>query len=108
MNGGRVDGTNALQLAELGSVPTGPDASYRSFIDGVGVDIQRASAQAGMQQTITQQTDQAQQSASGVNLDEEMTNMVAYQHAYEAAARFLTTVDQMLETLVNGTGMVGR
>ena len=61
-----------------------------------------------MQQTITQQTDQAQQSASGVNLDEEMTNMVAYQHAYDAAARFLTTIDEMLDTLVHNTGTVGR
>ena len=50
----------------------------------------------------------AREAASGVNLDEEMANMVAYQHAYNAAARFLTAIDEALDTLVNGTGRVGR
>jgi len=42
----------------------------------------------------------------GVNLDEEMLQMVQYQHAYEAAARVLTTVDSMLDTLINRTGLI--
>jgi flagellar hook-associated protein 1 FlgK len=37
-----------------------------------------------------------------------MTSMLAYQRAYEGAARFLTSVDQMLDTLINRTGLVGR
>ena len=45
---------------------------------------------------------------SGVNIDEEMTNMVAIQHAFDASARFLTAVDSMLETLIKNTGLVGR
>jgi flagellar hook-associated protein 1 FlgK len=43
-----------------------------------------------------------------VNIDEEMTNMLQFQHAYDAAARFLTAVDQTLDTLINSTGLVGR
>src|SRR5205085_10205950 len=107
VNGGQFDGSNALALAELGQAPNSPDASYRSYIDQLGVDVQRAQTQANIQATITQQTDSATQSASGVNLDEEMTNMIAYQHAYDAAARFLTAVDQTLDTLIHGTGVVG-
>ena len=43
-------------------------------------------------------------SQAGVNTDEEMTNMVEYQKAYEASAKFVTTIDSMLETLINMVG----
>lgn len=45
---------------------------------------------------------------SGVSIDEEMTNLLAYQRAYEAASRLLTTIDSVLEILINRTGLVGR
>jgi len=41
-------------------------------------------------------------------LDEEMSDMIRFQHAYNAAARFMTTYDQILDKLINGTGAVGR
>jgi flagellar hook-associated protein 1 FlgK len=41
-------------------------------------------------------------------LDEEAVNTVRYQRAYEAAARVITTVDEMLDKLINSTGIVGR
>jgi flagellar hook-associated protein FlgK len=47
-------------------------------------------------------------SISGVSLDEEMTNLIMYQHAYDGAARVLTTMDEALETLINKMGIVGR
>ena len=53
-----------------------------------------------------QSLDNARSSYSGVNTDEEMTNMVEFQHAYEASARFMTTIDSMLDTLINHTGLV--
>jgi flagellar hook-associated protein 1 FlgK len=40
------------------------------------------------------------ESISGVNLDEELSNMIKYQHGYQAAARFITTINAMLETLI--------
>jgi flagellar hook-associated protein 1 FlgK len=43
-----------------------------------------------------------------VSLDEEMTNMLAFQHGYQAAARMVTTIDSMLDTLINHTGLVGQ
>ncbi len=47
------------------------------------------------------------QSVSGVSLDEEMTNLVTYQRGYQASARALTSLDEMLDTLINHTGAVG-
>ena len=43
-----------------------------------------------------------------VNIDEEVTMLNSAQHAYQAAARVITTIDEMLDTLINRTGMVGR
>jgi flagellar hook-associated protein 1 FlgK len=57
---------------------------------------------------ITTQVDAARESTAGVDLDEEMTNMIQYQQAYNAAARFITAIDEALDTLINGTGRVGR
>ena len=50
--------------------------------------------------SVQQLTDQ-RSSVSGVSLDEETTNMIRYQRAYEAGARVVTTVDSMLQTLMN-------
>ena len=61
-----------------------------------------------MQSSIATQADGARDSASGVSIDEEMTNMLMYQRAYEGAARVMTAVDEMLDTLVNRVGTVGR
>jgi len=44
-------------------------------------------------------------SISGVNIDEEIAQMIKFQHGYSAAARFITTVDQMLDTIINRMGV---
>ena len=44
------------------------------------------------------------QSTSGVNMDEELANMIKFQHGYEAAAKFVTKVDSMLDTIINRMG----
>lgn len=45
------------------------------------------------------------ESVSGVSLDEEMTNLIKFQKSYSAAARMVTMMDSMLETIVNGMGI---
>ena len=57
---------------------------------------------------MTTEADLSRKSVSGVNLDEEMTNLVAAQRAYQASARLMTAVDEMLDTLISHTGLVGR
>ncbi len=61
-----------------------------------------------LQTMISTQVDAARESVAGVNLDEEMTNMLSYQHAYSAAGRLVTAIDETLDILINRTGLVGR
>jgi flagellar hook-associated protein 1 FlgK len=100
-----ADGSNAQLAAELGNSTTGADAQYRTFISGLGTDVQRAGSQLGTAQAVASQNTAALQGQEGVNTDEEMANMVAFQNAYTAAARVLTTIDSTLDTLINHTGL---
>ena len=95
-------------LGALIDSSSGPDASYRSMIGRLGVESAAATGRSDLQRKFAQAADNDRESVSGVNLDEEMTNMVMSQRAYEASARLLTTVDEMLDTLINRTGLVGR
>ena len=79
LGGGPADETNALALANLATLQGGPGSSYTSLINVLGSDAQRVASQAGIQQNITNNVDGSVQSVQGVNLDEEMTNLVAYQ-----------------------------
>ena len=74
----------------------------------LGIESRTVNRQAATQRLVTEQVDSAREATSGVNIDEEMTNMVAIQHAYDASARFITAVDSMLDTLIRSTGLVGR
>ncbi|MDQ1379955.1 MAG: flagellar hook-associated protein 1, partial [Actinomycetota bacterium] len=103
--GGALDGSIALDLAEMGSSQTGADSVYRQSIVQLGVDTQTATSRDKIQQGSTQSLDNARSQQSGVSIDEEMTNLVEYQHGYDAAARLLTTIDGMLDTLINHTGV---
>jgi flagellar hook-associated protein 1 FlgK len=97
---GALDGSRALVLAEEANNAAGPDNIYRQYIVGLGVEAQTVNQRASTQSAVEQRSDLAQQSQSGVNLDEEMTNMIAYQQAYNAAARFMTAIDESLQTLI--------
>jgi flagellar hook-associated protein 1 FlgK len=84
------------------------DAAYNSLVGQLGTDNRTAINQTDTQQALVDLLDRRRQSLSGVSLDEEATNLVRYQRAYEAAARVMTTYDQMLDKLINSTGVVGR
>lgn len=102
---GREVGHLHLQLATSTS---GADATWSAFVAATGVMSSSARNQVDVQAAISQQADGARASTSGVSLDEEMANMLMYQRAYEGAGRMMTAVDQMLDTLINRTGLVGR
>ena len=101
-------GAKAAQLAELSTAKGGADEVYRRTVVALGVEAQAAGRRVEIQDNILGQIDAARESESGVSLDEEMTNMLAFQKAYEGAARFVSAIDQMLDTLINRTGVVGR
>lgn len=84
------------------------DDYFRSIVAQMGVQAQSATRQAENQSALVDQIDSRRQSVSGVSLDEEMSNMIKFQHAYGAASRFMTTIDQVLDKLINSTGVVGR
>ena len=83
-------------------------ASVRRLIGKLGVDSQGSARRSEIQGVVTEQVDAAREGEAGVNLDEEMTNLLTYQRGYEAASRVLTTINSMLDQLINRTGLVGR
>ncbi len=103
-----ANGNNADAMYKLSLVPGGIDSTYREMIVGLGVQSGVAERDLAVQTVVRNQVDAARESVAGVNLDEEMTNMMAYQHAYSAAARLVTAIDEALNTLINGMGVVGR
>ncbi|MGY1660065.1 flagellar hook-associated protein FlgK [Geodermatophilus sp. SYSU D00705] len=108
--GGAVsgDGINADRFAQLGLAANGVDVNYRALVVALGVEASVAARDLKVQTVISTQVDAARESVSGVNLDEEMTSMLSFQHAYNAAARMVTAIDEALDKLINGTGVVGR
>ena len=105
---GTYDNTIADQMADLGESIDGPDREYQGMIGQLGVAAQASGRRNDIQATVTEQVDASREGQSGVNLDEEMTNLLTYQRGYEAASRVLTTIDSMLDQLINRTGLVGR
>jgi flagellar hook-associated protein 1 FlgK len=83
------------------------EQSYAALVEKVGSDVRAASSEeSNLQTTVTAINDQ-RESVSGVSLDEEMTNLITYQRGYQASARTLTAMSEMLETLIEHTGVVG-
>jgi flagellar hook-associated protein 1 FlgK len=105
---GTLDNSIADQLADLGEATDGPDREYQGMIGQLGVASQATSRRGEIQASVTEQVDSSREAYSGVNLDEEMTNLLTYQRGYEASSRVLTTIDSMLDQLINRTGLVGR
>ncbi len=102
------DGDNADAVSQLSLATDGLDATYRRMVVALGVQTSVAASKAEVQSVVAAQVDAARESVSGVNLDEEMTNMLSFQHAYSAAARMVSAIDEALDTLINRTGLVGR
>lgn len=94
-----------LQAALTNALPSGqtPANAYASLVFQVGNDASNASAQStALGQSVLQLTNQ-QSSESGVSIDEESTNLIRYQTAYEAAARIVSTI-QALSTVTLDMG----
>lgn len=81
---------------------------YSELVAGLGVKVNQAKSFAENYSVLVNQIENEKFAVEGVSLDEEMANMVKFQHAYDAAARVITTMDQALDTVINGMGVVGR
>jgi len=105
---GEFDGSVADQISQLREATDSPDADWRSFVVELGVASASAMRRADVSEVSRSVAENLQLSNASVDVDEEMTNMLNYQRAYEGAARVLTAIDEMLDTLINRTGLVGR
>lgn len=105
--GGNLDASNALSIASYGTLNGGPNASYQALIGNLASQSGQVQQAAQTQASVTDSVDALVQSSDGVSLDEETSNMLTFQRAYQAAARVLTTVDSTLDQLINHTGRVG-
>jgi len=109
----RGDGNNARDLAALkrdlavGGF-SGWDEYWREMVGRVGVvgaEVERSST---VGRLLVKELENRRDMVRGVSLDEEVTNLIRFQHAYAAAARLATVADEMLDVIVNRLGLVGR
>ena len=84
------------------------DDFWRSVAADTGVLSQEAQRMVRNQVLLLSELENKKESISGVSLDEEMTNMIKFQHAYNAAARYITSIDEAIDVIVNRMGVVGR
>lgn len=100
---GRNDVANAIGQLRAGSI----NRLYSSLVAEVGSVVRRARNGEAIQQSLVDNIEDRRQSVQGVSPDEEMTNMIRFQRGYQASARTMSTLDEMLDTLINRTGRVG-
>ncbi len=105
------DAGNALAIADMQHANTigssTIDVAYTQLVTQVGSDVQQATNQVDTTTALVNALQSSRQSVSGVNLDEEMTNLITFQRGYQASARALSAMDSMLDQLINRTGRVG-
>ncbi len=131
---GSKDGTNAVNISSLfnlaadnvsttanvsynGTVVNMNDRSindislnayYQSVMSQLGTDANAIDKKESAQDDLITQIVSWRSSTSGVDWNEELTNMITFQKGYSACSRCLTTMDEMLDRLINSTGTVGR
>jgi len=121
---GTGDGTMAVELSKMFNIdqagtmnPRGTtraitDVSINQYYNGMmsklGADAENVDKTLKQQDDLMTQIEQWRQSTSGVDWNEELTNMLKFQTGYGACSRVLTSMDEMLDRLINSTGVVGR
>jgi flagellar hook-associated protein 1 FlgK len=100
------DNGNAIAIANLqealtmngNTTPFG--AYYDSMVSAAGLAVQQATSYYDHQSQMVLQVENYRESISGVSIDEEAVNLIKYQNAYQAAAKLITTADEMMETVM--------
>lgn len=120
---GTADGTNAVDVSTLFNQVQGKctdkksirpigsislEAYYNASMSGLGAAAEAMDNLVEAQGIIMLQVENWRSSTAGVNWNEELTNMITFQTGYAACSRCLTTMDEMLDRLINNTGVVGR
>ena len=101
------DGSAALAIASLRNKPlmigkfTSFDNYFSSVVAEIGLKGEQAETAFETQNLVMKELEDLRQSISGVNIDEELAQMIKFQHGYSAAARFISQMNDMLDTIVN-------
>ena len=105
---GNADGSNALLIAaglkqdqRMISYAKNPEEFYNSLIAKLGTETRTALDAVEREKENLVDLNALRQSIMGVSLDEEMSNMIQFQHAYNASARMLQTQNDILDTIIN-------
>lgn len=98
---GRLDNSIADQIAQIGTKADSPDSAWGTYVAQIGSQSAIADGRATTAGTAATAATTAQTSVGGVDLDEETANLVIYQHAYQASARVISTINDVLDTLIN-------
>jgi flagellar hook-associated protein 1 FlgK len=105
------NGEAALEIARLrntvvmvGRLGTFDDY-FADAVARVGLWGEQSDRALEIQNRIMKQLKDMRDSISGVNIDEELSQMIKYQHGYAAAARFISTFNEMLDTIINRLGV---
>jgi flagellar hook-associated protein 1 FlgK len=97
------DGGNAQAMAELYNSPTGPDQQYQSLIQGLGTQVAAVNSQVTAQTSVANAAQDNLQAIEGVNTNDEMVQMLTFQQAYQASAKLVSTVDTMMQALLEAS-----
>jgi flagellar hook-associated protein 1 len=100
-------GANDIARAVAALQGGAADQTYQQLVATIGADANTANRQQAISQAASDSADARRQSVNGVSMDEEMTNLIRFQRGYQASARAMTTMDDLLDTLINRTGHVG-
>lgn len=102
------DGSNAIAIAQLKQKNFFNDgqSSFNDFYNEIVTEVASKSkkfeTEKSYSSSLLTQLDAKRAELSGVSLDEELANLIRFQHAYNAAAKVITTVDEMLDKIING------
>ena len=96
-----IDIANLQHALTMNSNSSTFEGFYNSLVSKVGGDVQNADAYYNHQSYMVFQLENRRESISGVSLDEEMINLIKFKTAYDAAAKLITTADEMLQTVLN-------
>ncbi|MGO4191342.1 flagellar hook-associated protein FlgK [Arthrobacter sp. YAF17] len=105
---GALDTGIADKLSQLGTGADSPDKIWSGIVTGIGVQSRGAQQHESLTNAAQASALTGRASQTSVSLDEENVSLLTNQHAYQAAARVMTAVDEALDVLINRTGLVGR
>ena len=113
-SGGAGDGTNAARMVNLNFDKVLENGTmtisgiYDAMLSQIGTEAGHAKLMYTTEATVSDQINSQRQACSGVNLDEELMDIVILNRAFGAMSRYITAFDEMLNTIINGMGLVGR